>query len=152
MCENMSEPSANNRTVGGLPRLVVIGVAVVAWLATACTTMRPVVPLGTYDEIRLHIRTNEIVRVLTRAGASHTFRIAAINPGALIGTSVTSTARGAEAAGITVEIPYDDIARLDVRQFSVAKTTVLVVVSVLVVVGVVIGASGVAAAHGAASL
>jgi len=86
-------------------------------LCAACTTMRPV-PVDTVgSQIRSQVQAGDTVRVLTQDNRSETIQVTALGDTALVGT----------AAGARVEVPYQAIQRLEVRQVSGAKTTGLII-------------------------
>jgi hypothetical protein len=92
-------------------------------LCTACTTMRPVMVDATGSQIRAQVHAGDTVRVLTQDSRSESIQVTALGDTALVGT----------AAGARVEVPYQAIQRLEVRQVSSAKTTWLIIGVVAVV-------------------
>jgi hypothetical protein len=92
-------------------------------LCTACTTMRPVMVDAAGSQIRSQVHAGDTVRVLTRDSLTETIQVTALGDTALVGT----------AAGARVEVPYQSIQRLEVRQVSSAKTTWLIIGAVAVI-------------------
>jgi hypothetical protein len=86
-------------------------------LCTACTTMRPVTVDAVGSQIRSQVHAGDTVRVLTQDGRSEMIQVASLGETALVGT----------AAGARVEIPYQAIQRLEVRQVNSAKTVGLII-------------------------
>jgi len=128
----------SDRRTHSIRGIALICLVAVASMATACTSMQTVMPPKTAPEARLQIHAHEIVRVYTRDGANHMLRVTDLTAAALVGTTAAALPAGAaRGAQLTLEIPYDEITRLDVRRTSVVKTTVLVVAGVLLVVGTV---------------
>jgi hypothetical protein len=103
-------------------------------LSTACTTMRPVMVDAAGSQIRSQVHAGDTVRVLTQDSRSETIQVTALGDTALVGT----------AAGARVEVPYQAIQRLEVRQVSSAKTTGLIIG---VVAAIALGAALSAADH-----
>jgi hypothetical protein len=105
-------------------RNTMIAAILIMSMATACTTMRPVEPAATAAELRAKIQAGDQVRVITKTGERHNFRVAELAPTALVGQTVWSLGR----ATTTVEVPYESIAAIDARRFSPAKTTAAILV------------------------
>jgi hypothetical protein len=91
-------------------------------LCTACTTMRPVMVDAAGSQIRAQVHAGDTVRVLTQDSRSETIQVTALGDTALVGI----------AAGANVEVPYQAIQRLEVRQVSSAQTTWLIIGAVAV--------------------
>jgi hypothetical protein len=85
-------------------------------------------------QIRSQVHTGDTILVLTQDNHSQTLQVAALGDTALVGTS----------AGARVEIPYQAIQRLEVRQVSSAKTISLILGAAALIV---IGAAAAAAHH-----
>jgi hypothetical protein len=79
--------------------------------------MRPVTVDAVGSQIRSQVHAGDTVRVLTQDGRSEMIQVAALGETALVGT----------AAGARVEIPYQAIQTLEVRQVNSAKTIGLII-------------------------
>ena len=93
--------------------------------------MRPVMVDATGSQIRAQVHAGDTVRVLTQDSRSETIQVTALGDTALVGA----------AAGARVEVPYQAIQRLEVRQVSSAKTTWLII-GVVAVVALGVALSG----------
>jgi hypothetical protein len=103
-------------------------------LSTACTTMRLVMVDAAGSQIRSQVHAGDTVRVLTHGSHTEIIQVTALGDTALVGT----------AAGARVEVPYQSIQRLEVRQMSSAKTTWLIIGAV---VAIGLGAAAAEAGH-----
>jgi len=113
--------------------------AVLVCLSGACTTMRPIAADGAGDSIRREIKPGDTVRVVTKGGPVHTFKITAVGETSLSGNAVTTWSGGREPVGSRIDVPYSEIAELDVKRASGLKTAGLVAAAVLVVVAIASG-------------
>jgi len=100
-------------------------------ISTACTTLRPVAVDANGDQIRNEIRVGDTIRVVTKSSAVQTFRVTTVGATSVIGDS--------DQPGTPIEIPYQNIKELEVRQGSGPKTTWLVVGAVLLTLGNLVG-------------
>lgn len=112
---------------------------VLVCLSSACSTMRPIGADGTGDSIRREIKPGDTVRVVTKGGPVHTFQITVVGATSLGGNAVRTWSGGPEAAGSRIEVPYSEIAELEVKRTSGLKTAGLVAGVVLVVVAIASG-------------
>jgi hypothetical protein len=110
-------------------------------LSTACTTMRPITADASGEQVRLELNTGDTVHVLTKSGASHSFQVTAIGATSLVGNAVKMSGGGSDAVGARIDIPYADIAQIDVRRVNGLKTTG-VIVTVLLAATVAIATGG----------
>ena len=115
------------------------GLILLVGLSAACTTMRPVAADAAGDSIRREVKPGDTVRVVTKAGATHTFKVTAVGATSLGGNAVSTWERGGDAVGSQLDVPYSDVAELDVKRTSGLKTAGLVAAAVLVVVAVASG-------------
>jgi hypothetical protein len=120
-------------------KTLTICLALLISLSSACTTMHPVAPDAAGDSIRREIKPGDTVRVVTKGGASHSLQVLVIGATSLAGSAVRTWERSPDPVGLRVEVPYADIARLDVRRTSGLKTGGLVAAAVLVVVAIASG-------------
>jgi hypothetical protein len=96
--------------------------AVLTCLATACTTLSPVVADSTGARIRAEIKAGDTVRVVTADGATHRLLVSAVGESSLAGSAVR--VKGAtDVAGSRIELPYGDIRQIEVERISGVKTT-----------------------------
>lgn len=112
---------------------------VLACLSTACTTMRPMAANATGDSIRREIKSGDTVRVVTKGGAVHSFQVTEVGATSLGGNAVRTWEGGPEPGGSRLDVPYSDIAELDVKRSSGLKTAGLVAAAVLAVVAIASG-------------
>lgn len=108
-------------------------------LSGACTTMRPLPAAATGDSIRREIKSGDTIRVVSKGGAVHVFQVTVVGDTSLGGTAVRTWSGGADPIGSRIEVPYSDIAELDVKRSSGLKTVGLVAAAVLVVVAIASG-------------
>lgn len=106
---------------------------------TACTTMRPIAADATGDSIRREIKPADTVRVVTKGGPVHSFQVTVVGATSLGGNAAKTWEGGADPLGSRIDVPYSDIAELDVKRTSGLKTAGLVAAAVLVVVVVASG-------------
>jgi hypothetical protein len=112
---------------------------VLVCLTTACTTMRPIAADATGDSIRREIKPGDTVRVVTKGGPVHSFQITVVGATSLGGNAVKTWEGGTDPVGSRIDVPYSDIAELDVKRTSGLKTAGLVAAAVLVVVAIASG-------------
>ena len=115
--------------------------AILVCLSTACTAMRSITADPAGEQIRRELKAGDSVHVLTRSGASHSFEINAIGATSLAGRAVRMTGvASAEAPGTQIEIPFADIAQIDVRRVEGLKTTGVIAAAVLgALLGIAVG-------------
>ena len=105
---------------------------IIACLSTACTTLRPIEADTTGEKIREALKPGDTVHVLTKSGASRSFDVTEIAATSLVGKTVRMLGAGSsDGWGAPVEIPYADIAQIEVRRVQGLKTAVLVAVLVI---------------------
>jgi uncharacterized protein (DUF1786 family) len=107
--------------------LCLLGVAL-ALCAGACTT-RSYAPGSEAATRELHIRVGSEIRVVTTRRARITFKVTGVRPDRFIGVTVKPRAKETRAAGEAIEVPFQDLAMLEVTRVE-AKTVVLAVVTV----------------------
>ena len=111
--------------------------AVLACLSTACTTMRPIAVDTAGEQARRELKPGDTVHLVTRSGASRSFKITEVGATSLTGTTVKMLGVGSsDAWGTPVEIPYADIAQIEVRRVEALRTIALVAGLVLVDVAI----------------
>lgn len=111
-------------------------VAVLVCLSTACTTVLPVAADVGGEQVRRQVKEGDTVRVRTRAGVSHSFQVTAVGESSLSGNAVKLSGGGSDAVGARIDVPYLEIAQIEVRRLSGLKTTGVIAA---VVLGVLIG-------------
>ena len=115
-------------------------VAILVCLSTACTTMRPVAADAAGEQVRRQVKVGDTVRVVTKAGARHSFQVTAVGESSLAGNAVKLSGGGSDAVGARIDVPYLDIAQIEVRRVSGLKTTGAIIgVALAVWVGAVTG-------------
>jgi hypothetical protein len=106
-------------------------------LSTACTTMRPITADTAGEQVRAQLKPGDAVRVITKNGASHTFEITAVGATSLSGKAVTIVGlSSSEPWGAPIEVPYADIAQIEVRRVQVLVTAGIIAALAVVFVGV----------------
>ena len=106
-------------------------------LSTACTTMRPVTVDAAGEQVRAQLKPEDTVRVLTKSGASHTFEITDLGATSLSGKAVKMVGvSSSESWGTPVEVPYADIAQIEVRRVRGLVTVAILAALTGVYVGV----------------
>lgn len=111
-------------------------VAVLVCLATACTTVLPMAADTAGEQVRRQVKEGDTVRVRTKAGVRHSFQVTAVGESSLSGNAVKLSGGGSDAVGARIDVPYLDIAQIEVRRVSGLKTTGVIAA---VVLGVLIG-------------
>lgn len=97
--------------------------AVVACLVTACTTMRPITADPSGEKIRLALKPGDTVHVLTKSGANHSFDVTDLGATSLVGKTVRMFGVGSpDQWGNQIDIPYADIAQIEVRRVNALGT------------------------------
>ena len=105
---------------------------VLACLSTACTTMRPIMADASGEKIRATLKPGDTVHVLTKSGASRSFEVTEVGATSLAGKTVRMFGVGSsDGWGSLIEMPYADIAQIEVRRVEGLKTTILVAVLVI---------------------
>jgi len=114
-------------------RIATVTVSVLACLSTACTTMRPVTADAPGEQVRREVKVGDRVRVLTKAGTSHSFQVTAIGDSSLSGNAVRLSGGGSDAVGARIEVRYPEIAQIAVQRGSGLKTAGVIAGALLVV-------------------
>jgi hypothetical protein len=106
--------------------------AVLVCLSTACTTSSPITADTSGERIRLALKPGDKVHVLTKSGVNHSFEVTQIGANSLVGKTVRMWGvRSSDAWGTQIEMPYADIAQIEVRRVAALKTIGLVAAIVL---------------------
>jgi hypothetical protein len=109
--------------------IVTAGLALLICLSTACTTMRPITADASGEKVRQELKAGDTVHVLTKSGANHSFNVTEIGATSLVGKTVRMIGVGSpDTWGSPIEIPYADIAQIEVRRVEGLKTAILVAV------------------------
>jgi hypothetical protein len=111
-------------------RLQQLGVLMLVALFTGCTTLKPLPPRSSSQELAMQLKVGDDIRVTTRNGERLTFEVTEV------GQSAVSGAR----KGNTFEVSYDQIAAVDVREFNGLKTLGLTTLSITAAFGVLLTA------------
>jgi hypothetical protein len=124
-----------------LRQIMVASVIVVVSMATACAGMRSSAPSTTEQKTRLEVRVGATVRVLTRYRERHSFKVTGLTTTSLVGEAVKLSSEDSENPGEPIEVPYTDLALVEVRHGSALTTvgagTLVLLVSGMVVLAVV---------------
>lgn len=105
---------------------------VLVCLSTACSTMRPIMADASGEKIRETLKPGDTVHVLTKGGANRSFEVNEVGATSLAGKTVKMSGVGSpDGWGVLIEIPYADIAQIEVRRVQGLKTTILVAVLVI---------------------
>ena len=110
--------------------------------------MRPIAADAAGDSIRREIKPGDTVQVVTKGGPVHTFQVTVVGAASLGGNAVRTWQGGPDRAGSRIDVPYSDIAELDLKQTSGLKTVGLVAAAVLVVIAIASGGGSHAAFYG----
>lgn len=105
--------------------------AVLTCLSTACTTMRPIAPDASGEQVRSALKPGDTVHVVTKDGASRSFAVTEVGASSLVGKTVRMWVGGSDTPGVPVEVPYTDIAQIEVRRVKALPTIAMVAVLVL---------------------
>jgi len=103
---------------------------------SACTGHRAVSPVDNGEPTELRLRAGDSIRVVTKQRERMSLRITEIRPTELAGVTVKPAAHEALPKGRDVMVPYADIALVEVRRFSAARTAAGSVLVVLTAAGI----------------
>ena len=110
--------------------------------------MRPIAADATGDSIRREIKPGDTIRVITKSGPVHSFQVTVVGATSLSGNAVKEWEGGPDPVGSRIDLPYSEIAELDVKRTSGLKTAGLVAAAALVVVAIASGGGSHAAFYG----
>lgn len=131
------------------PRTItVVMMCILMCLSTACTSMRPITPDATGEQVRLTIRAGDTVHVVSKNGPSHSFRVTTVGTSSLTGNVVKTWEASADVAGSQVEVPYADIAQIEVKRVSGLKTAGIIAAIVAVAIAIASGGGSHQAGYG----
>ena len=106
--------------------------AALVCLSTGCTTMRPIVADTSGDKLREALKPGDTVHVLTKSGASRSFQVTEVGATSLVGKTVRMLGVGSsDGWGSPIEMPYADIAQIEVRRVEGLKTALIVALGVI---------------------
>jgi len=103
---------------------------------SACTAQRAVSPVESGEPTELRLRAGDSIRIVTKQRERMSLEITEIRPAELAGVSLKPAAHETLPAGRDVVVPYADIALVEVRRFSAARTAAAPVLVVLVAAGI----------------
>jgi hypothetical protein len=115
--------------------------AVMLWLVGGCTT-QSYAPTSDAVTRELKIKAGDEIRVVTTRRERLTFEVTEVHDDRFIGVTAKPHPKELRPAGATVEVPFDELAVLEVTRFE-TRGAALVTVAVLVTVSayaVVLGA------------
>lgn len=112
--------------------------AVMLWLVGGCTT-QSYAPASDAVTRELKIKAGDEIRVVTTRRARLTFEVTEVHDDRFIGVTAKPHPKELRPAGATVEVPFDELAVLEVTRFetrgaALATAAVLVTVSAFAVV------------------
>lgn len=133
--------TSSGRRDGVLAQVTVAGVIAVVSLTVACTGMRGSAPSATEQTTRLEVRPGDTVRVLTKYRERHSLEVTDLTATTLVGKAVKLSSEDSQKPGAPIEVPYSDLALIEVGHVSALRTTgavaLILVVSGMAVLGVV---------------
>jgi hypothetical protein len=89
--------------------------------------MHPIAADASGEKVRQEIRPGDTVHVVTKSGANHSLDVTEVRAGSLVGKTVRMLGVGStDTWGSPIEIPYADIAQIEVRRVLGIKTAILV--------------------------
>ncbi len=113
------------------------GCVILALLAlSACTSPRAVSPVEGGETTELRLQAGDSVRIVTKQRERMSFEITEIRETELAGVTVKPAKHETLPAGQAVVVPYADIALIEVKRFSAARTAAAPVLVVLVAAGI----------------
>ena len=113
-------------------KIATSGLALMICLSTACTTMRQITADVSGEKIRQELKPGDTVHVLTKSGANRSFDVNEVGTTSLAGKTVRMFGVGSsDTWGSPIEVPYADIAQIEVRRVEGLKTSILVAVLVI---------------------
>jgi len=102
----------------------------------ACTGPRAVSPVDSDKPTELRLRAGDSIRVVTRQRERMSLEITEIRATELAGVTVKPGKRETLPAGHDVVVPYADLALVEVRRFSAARTVAAPFVVILLAAGI----------------
>jgi hypothetical protein len=128
--------------VSGTKSTATAFLTVLTCLSTACTTMRPITADASGEQVRLELKPGDTVHVLTKDGASHSFEVTAIGATSVVGKAVRIVGVSSpDPWGARIDLPYAEVAQIEVRRTEGLKT-VVIVAAAAAVAAVAIAAAG----------
>jgi hypothetical protein len=112
--------------------------AIMLWLAGGCTT-QSYAPASDAVTRELKIKAGDEIRVITTRRERLSFKVSEVYGDRFIGVTAKPRAKELHPAGETIEVPFDELAVLEVTRFqtngaALATAAVLVTVSAFAVV------------------
>ena len=110
-------------------------VLAVTFALISCTASCAIAPAGagTNEPKELHLKAGDSVRIVTRNRERMSLKITEIRPTALAGVTLKPAKHETLAEGQRVVVQYGDLALVEVRRFSAARTVGLPVLVVSMV-------------------
>jgi hypothetical protein len=99
------------------------GVAAVVALLCACTTLKPLPPRNSPAELRSQLRSGDKVRVTTKDGQRLSFSLTEVGEANVAGTH----------NGKDVQLPYEQVALIEVSRVDTGKTVTRVLLGTVAV-------------------
>jgi hypothetical protein len=122
----------------------IVGALALLLVIPGCTTMRGTAPQSGEAPTRLELHRGDTVRVLTMYRERHAFELTDKSPTGLIGRTVRLSREDKEPAGTLIEVPFSDLALVEVRRVDWASTAGVPLVVLFVAGAVVLGTAGAA--------
>ncbi|MBV6424837.1 MAG: hypothetical protein NAOJABEB_02651 [Steroidobacteraceae bacterium] len=113
-----------------------LAILVLASAAFACTTPRAVAPSGAATPAELRLKVGDSIRIVTKHRERMSLEISGFRETELVGVTTKPAAHETLAEGTPVVVPYGDLALVQVRRISAARTVLMPIV----IVGTVLGA------------
>jgi hypothetical protein len=101
-----------------------------------CTGPRAVAPVNDGEPTELRLLAGDTIRVVTKGRERLSFEITEIRATELAGITVAPRKHETMPAGVGVAVPYADLALVEVRRFSAARSLAVPAVVVLVAAGI----------------
>ena len=102
----------------------------------ACTAPRAVSPVDGGEPTELRLKAGDSIRIVTRQRERMSFEITEIRPTELAGVTTKPAPHETLPAGRDVVVPYGDIALVEVKRFSAARTVAGPVLVILLASGI----------------
>jgi hypothetical protein len=102
----------------------------------ACTTPRAVSPVDGNEPTELRLKAGDSIRIVTKQRERMSFEITEIRPTELTGVTTKPASHETLPAGRDVIVPYGDIALVEVKRISAARSVAGPVLVILLASGI----------------
>ena len=112
------------------------GVLLSLLLLGGCTAPRAVSPVDGTEPVELRLQAGDTIRIVTKDRGRMSLKISEIRTTELAGVTVKPGPHETEPAGREVIVPYAELALVEVRRFSAARSAAVPALVLLVAAGI----------------